>query len=165
VLVGYTAAFNTSDGATPYGDGNAPDVVPLDPSWSKSSPAFEDSNPQPLVDFEDFDNTTKSDGFDRRANDFYLRVMPLGASITQGYLSSDENGYRKWLRSQLRFKGWKVNMVGSKQNGDMKDRVRKSPSGALLCYSQTSNRHLRTTKAGPAMSLIRFTMSSENLCG
>ncbi|SPO07252.1 uncharacterized protein DNG_09946 [Cephalotrichum gorgonifer] len=57
----------------------------------------------------------------RDAQDFYLRVMPLGASITEGVASSDKNGYRKWLRSQLRWKGWKVNMVGSKHNGDMKD--------------------------------------------
>lgn len=49
--------------------------------------------------------------------------MPLGASITQGVASTDGNGYRKWLRSQLRFKGWKVNMVGSKLDGDMADKA------------------------------------------
>ena len=52
-----------------------------------------------------------------------LRILPLGASITWGYLSSDGNGYRKPLRDQLRFEGWEVDMVGSKSNGDMKDNV------------------------------------------
>lgn len=38
----------------------------------------------------------------RAAKAFYLRIATLGASITNGYLSSDENGYRKYLRDQLR---------------------------------------------------------------
>ena len=49
--------------------------------------------------------------------------MPLGASITQDQGSTDETGYRKFLRQQLRWKGWKVNMVGSKRNGAMADNV------------------------------------------
>ena len=59
----------------------------------------------------------------RRADDFYLRIMPLGASITYGLVSSDGNGYRKALRDQLRFDGWKVNMVGSLFGGTMNDSV------------------------------------------
>ncbi|KAK1518258.1 hypothetical protein CABS01_05792 [Colletotrichum abscissum] len=59
--------------------------------------------------------------FKKRAEDFYLRILPLGASITRGVFSSDNNGYRKALREQLRFEGWKVNMVGSKQDGTMAD--------------------------------------------
>jgi hypothetical protein len=50
--------------------------------------------------------------------------MPLGASITVGYRSSDGNGYRKWLREQLRYEGWDVDMVGGLVNGTMKDNVR-----------------------------------------
>lgn len=51
--------------------------------------------------------------------------MPLGASIVQGVSSSDEAGFRKLLRQQLRWKGWKVNMVGTKNNGkNFKDNVR-----------------------------------------
>ncbi|KXH67624.1 hypothetical protein CSAL01_07878 [Colletotrichum salicis] len=46
--------------------------------------------------------------------DFYLRIMPLGASITAGDPEypgdTEKNGYRKALRDQLRFEGWKVNM-------------------------------------------------------
>lgn len=59
----------------------------------------------------------------RDAEYFTLRVMPLGASITQGYLSSDNNGYRKVLREQLRYSGWPVNMVGSLADGTMLDNV------------------------------------------
>ncbi|KAH6658567.1 carbohydrate esterase family 3 protein [Truncatella angustata] len=96
-------AFDHSDGVSPYGSGFAPDVVSID-----------------------FDNATfpngQVPGLDRRAaQDFYLRIMSLGASITQGQESSDGNGYRKWLRSQLRWKGWKANMVGSKHHGTMAD--------------------------------------------
>jgi hypothetical protein len=62
--------------------------------------------------------------FSKRAEDFYLRILPLGASITQGLSSSDGNGYRKPLRDYLRYQGWKVNMVGTKQDGNMADNVR-----------------------------------------
>ncbi|KAK4455138.1 hypothetical protein QBC34DRAFT_445431 [Podospora aff. communis PSN243] len=56
-----------------------------------------------------------------RAGSFYLRILPLGASITWGMGSSTGNGYRKDLRDQLRFDGWNVNMVGSRSGGSMKD--------------------------------------------
>ncbi|KAL4894245.1 SGNH hydrolase-type esterase domain-containing protein [Aspergillus ambiguus] len=52
---------------------------------------------------------------------FSLRIMPLGASITEGYGSTDGNGYREYLWRQLRYKGWEVDMVGNKQNGNMED--------------------------------------------
>lgn len=54
---------------------------------------------------------------------FLLRIMPLGASITLGYGSTDHNGYRKPLRQQLRYAGWQVNMIGSLRNGTMHDNV------------------------------------------
>lgn len=47
---------------------------------------------------------------------FTLRIMPLGASITYGYQSTNGNGYRRWLHQQLRHAGWWVNMVGSNPN-------------------------------------------------
>ncbi|EFX06710.1 lipase, gdsl [Grosmannia clavigera kw1407] len=55
------------------------------------------------------------------ANGTALRVMPLGASITFGYLSSDGNGYRQTLRRALTHRGNAINMVGSRQNGTMDD--------------------------------------------
>ncbi|KAL3708913.1 hypothetical protein TMatcc_002701 [Talaromyces marneffei ATCC 18224] len=60
---------------------------------------------------------------------FTLRVMPLGASITQGYLSSDNNGYRKVLREQLRYSGWPVNMVGGLAGGTMLDNNHEGHGG------------------------------------
>lgn len=54
---------------------------------------------------------------------FLLRIMPLGASITLGYRSTDHNGYRKALRQQLRYAGWQVDMIGSLRNGTMHNNV------------------------------------------
>ncbi|KAK3935567.1 carbohydrate esterase [Diplogelasinospora grovesii] len=50
-----------------------------------------------------------------------LRIMPLGASITWGMLSTDGNGYRNDLRTQLTAAGNLVNMVGNVHHGTMKD--------------------------------------------
>ncbi|KAH6634952.1 carbohydrate esterase family 3 protein [Chaetomium sp. MPI-SDFR-AT-0129] len=51
-----------------------------------------------------------------------LRIMPLGASITYGTASTDGNGYRASLRSQIvSGPGNPVNMVGSEQVGTMVD--------------------------------------------
>lgn len=52
--------------------------------------------------------------------------MPLGASITQGWdvhiVQDLQNGYRKPLREKLRYRGYAVNMVGSRAEGDFSDR-------------------------------------------
>ncbi|KAK4461303.1 hypothetical protein QBC42DRAFT_330084 [Cladorrhinum samala] len=68
----------------------------------------------------------------RAAKDFFLRIMPLGASITQGFGSTDGTGYRKLLRSRLRFAGWKVNMVGSKRDGGMADSDNEGHPGKVI---------------------------------
>lgn len=81
-------------------------------------------------------------GFFRRAEpqDFYLRIMPLGASITAGEHKPEDdegkNGYRKYLRDKLRSEGWKVNMVGNLNRGEMKDSVSSSHG---LGRQETSN--------------------------
>ncbi|CAG8908879.1 unnamed protein product [Penicillium egyptiacum] len=62
----------------------------------------------------------------RDAKPFPLRILPLGASITMGYKSADGNGYRKWLRQQLRYAGWEVDMVGTMKSGTMHDNVSHS---------------------------------------
>ncbi|KAL4882936.1 SGNH hydrolase-type esterase domain-containing protein [Aspergillus karnatakaensis] len=46
-----------------------------------------------------------------------LRILPLGASITNGLKSTDECGYRKVLREALRLAGYEVDMVGSRVAG------------------------------------------------
>ncbi|KFX87900.1 hypothetical protein V490_07963 [Pseudogymnoascus sp. VKM F-3557] len=59
--------------------------------------------------------------------------MPLGASITAGEHEPsddlDKNGYRKYLRDKLRFEGWKVNMVGNFNRGNMNDNDHEGVSG------------------------------------
>ncbi|KAI1425642.1 carbohydrate esterase family 3 protein [Xylaria sp. FL1777] len=55
------------------------------------------------------------------ANGIWLRIMPLGASITYGLTSNDGNGYRDFLRDQIVDYGNPVNMVGSRRNGTMED--------------------------------------------
>ncbi|KAL8634660.1 MAG: hypothetical protein Q9228_007754, partial [Teloschistes exilis] len=52
-------------------------------------------------------------------NGIELRIYPLGDSITNGYLSSDDNGYRIGLQRNLA--GSHVNFVGSKTSGTMED--------------------------------------------
>ncbi|GKU19782.1 unnamed protein product [Fusarium langsethiae] len=70
-----------------------------------------------------------------------LRILPLGASIVSGVGSSTKNGFRKPLRDQLRYKGWLVNMVGSKQNGDMKDRDFEATSGFTIAQARDAARN------------------------
>jgi hypothetical protein len=63
----------------------------------------------------------RDDEFHTRAEDFYLRIMPLGASITKEVPTAPGlkfRGYRKFLRDQLRGRGWKVNMFGSQSSGE-----------------------------------------------
>jgi hypothetical protein len=147
-IVPGTVNVTNPDGPLPYGQGFAPDVVSSDTSYDDTFPAYEGTAPPVLDDGSGYDNGTTVDpladnstyNIDRRhapgwdeskwpqrrdTKPFYLRVMPLGASITAGYLSSDNNGYRKWLREELRYQGWPVNMVGSLQIGTMRDRVRQ----------------------------------------
>ena len=132
VALNLIVAGDHADGISPYGDGFAPDVT-LGTGWNDSFPDVESgASALDFVDEEDDTSNSTEIGADlarRAAKDFYLRVMPLGASITQGITSSDGNGYRKWLRSQLRWKGWRVNMVGSKMDGNMADKVCHSNKG------------------------------------
>ncbi|KAH7318105.1 SGNH hydrolase-type esterase domain-containing protein [Stachybotrys elegans] len=55
------------------------------------------------------------------AQDIPLRLMPLGASITNGVGSSTGNGYRQFLLDRLNGAGYTVDYVGSQQSGDMAD--------------------------------------------
>ena len=137
VLLSAHSVLGHSDGPDPQGDSYAADVnsssiIPADTSLYKGfCPPHLDDDYENVTDGV-LDLTRRGlnrRGLSRRdlsrraAQDFYLRVMPLGASITQGIASSDGNGYREWLRSQLRYEGWKVNMVGSKMDGTMADKA------------------------------------------
>ena len=120
----FAVASNVStslgDGPSPWGKGFGPDVI--DDTDIISPRDFDDDL---LLDLPEPPNVNVTGlELNRRAvGDFWLRIMPLGASITQGVGSDDGNGYRKLLRDQLRYAGWDVNMVGSKLDGTMRDRV------------------------------------------
>lgn len=114
--------FDHSDGFSPYGAGFAPDVVPVYLEGNSLAPSIENLVQGSSIQANAISSSAQESRLTGRADrDFYLRVMPLGASITQGQESTDQNGYRKWLRSQLRWRGWKINMVGSKHDGSMQD--------------------------------------------
>ncbi|KAK2757692.1 hypothetical protein FQN54_004661 [Arachnomyces sp. PD_36] len=61
-----------------------------------------------------------------------LRVLPLGASITWGLVSGDDNGYRKALRDAMRFAGHPVDMVGSRRHGTMNDNQNEGWPGFII---------------------------------
>ncbi|KAL4806753.1 SGNH hydrolase-type esterase domain-containing protein [Aspergillus unguis] len=76
--------------------------------------------------------------------DFELRILPLGASIVWGKHSSTGNGFRKPLRDQLVSAGWKVNMVGSKKNGEMIDNeVEAHPGDTIRKASAAASKSLK----------------------
>ncbi|WP_306212482.1 SGNH/GDSL hydrolase family protein [Actinoplanes sp. RD1] len=59
-----------------------------------------------------------------------VRIMPLGASITYGYGSSDGNGYRGRLYERLtRDAGMNVDFVGSQRSGRLRDRDHEGHPG------------------------------------
>lgn len=113
------------DSPSPWGTAFGPDVI----NSGDVSTARNNDNIWFDESYAGLNGTGDDQALGRRgAGDFWLRIMPLGASITQGVASSDGNGYRKHLRDQLRFAGWDVNMVGSKRDGTMRDRVSKAHS-------------------------------------
>ncbi|KAK8047725.1 hypothetical protein PG996_015789 [Apiospora saccharicola] len=117
------SATTTLDGPSSWAAGEfGPDVVaPATPRVSETTEGFNVTSPYVTDDVNDLST--------RAAAKFWLRVMPLGASITQGIRSTDGNGYRKHIRDQLRFAGWNVNMVGSKQDGNMNDKDNEGHPG------------------------------------
>ncbi|RMZ77642.1 hypothetical protein DV738_g4290, partial [Chaetothyriales sp. CBS 135597] len=62
------------------------------------------------------------------------------------------NGFRKPLRDALRQEGWKVNMVGSKKNGDMMDNNVEAHSGDRIDQIQTAS--ALSTKYKPNIVVI-----------
>lgn len=66
------------------------------------------------------------------ADGIELRIMPLGASITHGFLSSDKNGYREHLRNSIIEGGNDVDMVGNNPEGDMEDNENEGWPGLII---------------------------------
>ncbi|KAI0529773.1 hypothetical protein GGR58DRAFT_526027 [Xylaria digitata] len=145
--------WDNPDGPSLYGDTYGPDVFLANETWDEY-PKNESND----TDIQSFDRSeiafsNDTDSFSTlAAQDFYLRVMPLGASITEGVESSDGNGCCKWLRQQLRFKGWKVNMVGSKNDGTMAGNDNEGHPGFYV--DQIHNAEEGVTKLKPNLILI-----------
>jgi hypothetical protein len=64
----------------------------------------------------------------QKASPEWLRILPLGASITKGAKSTPEDGYRKSVREHMKNLGHNVNMVGSQYVNLLPD------SHSYLCY-------------------------------
>jgi hypothetical protein len=81
--------------------------------------------PAPIQEMEELVEYNSTISARADAGDFYLRIMPLGASIVAGDYSQDDakNGFRKFVRDKLREQKWKVNMVGNRNSGNMADNV------------------------------------------
>lgn len=58
-----------------------------------------------------------------------LRVMPMGDSITSGFRSTDNNGYRGALRDLLKVDVTGLDFVGTLKDGTMADRDHEGHSG------------------------------------
>ena len=58
-----------------------------------------------------------------------LRLMPLGDSITSGFRSSDNNGYRGALQNQLATAVTSLDFAGSIRDGSMRDPQHQGHSG------------------------------------
>ncbi|KAG0154677.1 hypothetical protein PDIDSM_245 [Penicillium digitatum] len=103
---------------------------------------------------------------------FALRVLPLGASITMGYKSEDGNGYRKWIRQQLRYAGWEVDMVGTMKSGTMHDndhdghigwRIDQIASHAKLIIPQQPNLILLNAGTNDALQNYKVATAGQRM--
>jgi len=61
-----------------------------------------------------------------------LRLMPVGDSITHGYRSTTDDGYRKYLRASLVNDGFKTDFVGEAKCGTMYDNYNEGFSGYTI---------------------------------
>jgi hypothetical protein len=81
--------------------------------------------------------------------DLTLRILPLGDSITYGYLSSDGNGYREYLDAML--PNSTVEFIGSVQSGNMTDNYNEGHPGAEI--AQIASFATNTLSERPNVSL------------
>ncbi|KAK0714151.1 hypothetical protein B0T26DRAFT_678393 [Lasiosphaeria miniovina] len=140
------------DCASSWGTGFALDVASVDIPPTTTNPPYEVSTAPDLADSDSGNSTEPVADLVRRADkkrDFFLQVMPLGASITRGLRLADGTGYREWIRWQLRSTRWKANMVGSEQDRVMVDRVgERGPSG--LAHGRGLRKRLEGIKVDEA---------------
>lgn len=102
---------------------------------------------------------------DQPAKPFPLRILPLGASLTCGFHSPQGNGYREYLRAQLRHAAWTVNYVGSLENGTMRNRVRVVLSLGPEFITSLCTMRLIESKANPVLTVCIFLQQNEGHSG
>ncbi len=68
-----------------------------------------------------------------------LRIMPLGDSITRGFPTSPENGYRKTLFNLLQHAGYTVDFVGSAAHGDFTENQHEGHNGWYADHTTETN--------------------------
>ncbi|KAL2074178.1 hypothetical protein VTL71DRAFT_7956 [Oculimacula yallundae] len=61
-----------------------------------------------------------------------LRILPLGNSITFGFLSTDGNGFRKRLLDKITTTGTNAQYIGSVRAGNMTDNRNEGHPGAII---------------------------------
>jgi lysophospholipase L1-like esterase len=68
-----------------------------------------------------------------KRNTSSLRILPLGDSITWGYINGGgSNGYRERLLADLKSSGYTVDFVGNQQSGTMADKDNQGHPGYTI---------------------------------
>ncbi|KAG9238982.1 hypothetical protein BJ875DRAFT_415175 [Amylocarpus encephaloides] len=91
----------------------------------------------------------------------FLRVLPIGDSITWGSHSSDRNGYRNTLHNLLTKRGNSVDFVGSVPSGTMEDNQHEGHRGETI--SQISASSSEGIHAGVNLVLLHAGTNDANL--
>ncbi|CAG8321699.1 unnamed protein product [Penicillium salamii] len=110
----------------------------------------DDSKPTNVIpnifEHPDWDDISTDEGIAFAAGDYTpngwvqgknLRILPLGDSITNGFRSSDGNGYREDLETILVNANNRVQMVGSLRSGTMAQNENEGHNGATIAQIAT----------------------------
>ncbi|KAH7395775.1 SGNH hydrolase-type esterase domain-containing protein, partial [Cadophora sp. MPI-SDFR-AT-0126] len=89
-----------------------------------------------------------------------LKILPLGNSITYGYLSTDGNGYRKHLLDQITANGT-AQYIGSVRSGNMTDNHNEGHPGATI--TQISAFSINSLALRPNLILLMAGTNDMNL--
>ncbi|KAG9240459.1 SGNH hydrolase-type esterase domain-containing protein [Calycina marina] len=91
-------------------------------------------------------------GISAQPNNTYIRILPIGDSITWGYGSTSGNGYRLNLRKLLA--GSNVTYHGHYRSGTMANNNNEGYSGKLIAEIETYVRGNGTLAEGPNIILL-----------
>ncbi|KAI9055216.1 hypothetical protein LZ554_000180 [Drepanopeziza brunnea f. sp. 'monogermtubi'] len=86
----------------------------------------------PSVAFPAMSRNITYSNFTSADPDVLLRILPLGNSITFGYLSTDGNGYRNELLTKITSNGTDAQYIGSVRAGNMTENYNEGHPGATI---------------------------------